>query len=99
MARLNSNRRGRLLGRLAATALLAIRAAMPAHAGTATVYNLGTLGGSISQGNAINSNGQVAGSSQAAGSTVYHAFLYSGTAGSGGAMADLGTLGGAESDG
>jgi probable HAF family extracellular repeat protein len=42
----------------------------------------------------INASGQVAGYSQAPPNGSYHAFLYTGTPGGGGAMADLGTLGG-----
>jgi probable HAF family extracellular repeat protein len=52
--------------------------------------DLGTLGGSASSGNAINSLGQVAGSSGLAGNTVVHAFLYIGTPGAAdGQMIDL----------
>src|SRR5436190_1153250 len=67
--------------------------ASPAH-GAAMIYNLGTLGGSISSGYAINDAGQIAGSSTVTGSTPYHAFRYDGTPGSGGVMRDLGTLAG-----
>jgi probable HAF family extracellular repeat protein len=57
--------------------------------------DLGTLGGGSSLGGAINNLGQVTGRSDlSAPSIQYHAFLYTGTPGSGGAMADLGTLGG-----
>ena len=61
--------------------------ALQAVAAPPTIYNLGTLPGTYSQGYAVNDRGQVAGTSG-------HAFLYIGTPGSGGAMADLGTLGG-----
>jgi probable HAF family extracellular repeat protein len=66
-----------------------------------TMADLGTLGGTNSAGYAINASGQVAGSSNFTGGTVFtrHAFLYSGTPGSSGAMADLGTLGGRSSSG
>jgi probable HAF family extracellular repeat protein len=47
---------------------------------------------------AINNRGQVTGSSSTAGDAE-HAFLYTGTPGRGGAMADLGTLGGTYSYG
>jgi probable HAF family extracellular repeat protein len=52
------------------------------------MQDLGTLGGSMSQANAINSFGQVAGNSTTAGDQVYHAFLYDGVQ-----MEDLGTIG------
>src|SRR5688500_3449046 len=60
------------------------------------IYNLGTLAGSddSSQGFAINATGQVTGESFVLFEPLGHAFLYSGTPGSGGAMVDLGTLGG-----
>ena len=54
--------------------------------------DLGTLGGVDSHGLAVNVNGQVAGDSRITGRATSHAFLYTGTPGSGGAMADLGTL-------
>jgi probable HAF family extracellular repeat protein len=44
-----------------------------------TMRDLGTLGGTSSQGWGINSRGQVAGYSQRPGSAVQHAFLYDGT--------------------
>jgi probable HAF family extracellular repeat protein len=52
---------------------------------------LGTLGGTISYGIALNSGGQVAGFSTTVGAGVYHAFLYTGTPGAGGQMVDLNT--------
>src|SRR5436190_1149686 len=67
-----------------------------AHA-TATIYNLGTVGGTQSQGFGINATGQLAGWSYPSGADVQHAFLYSGAPGSGGSMIDLGTLGGTDS--
>jgi probable HAF family extracellular repeat protein len=72
----------------------------PGGAGGAMV-DLGTLGGTFSNsfGRAINDAGQVAGYGDPAGGSDYHAFRYTGTPGSGGAMADLGTLGGLESHG
>ena len=65
--------------------------------------DLGTLTGKLaSQGLAINDVGQVvgcSGNSLDTTDTTQHAFLYTGTPGSGGAMADLGTLGGTYSVG
>jgi probable HAF family extracellular repeat protein len=65
------------------------------------MVDLGTLPGmTYSQGLAINDVGQVVGYSGNSGTdTTRHAFLYNGTPGSGGAMADLGTLGGTYSVG
>src|SRR5579859_2240231 len=54
--------------------------------------DLGTLGGSYSQGMAINALGQVAGGSLLPDNS-FHAFLYSG-----GQLTDLGTLGGTYSN-
>jgi probable HAF family extracellular repeat protein len=59
---------------------------------------LGTLGGPESFGAGVNASGQVAGQSMTA-NGASHAFLYTGTPGSGGAMVDLGTLGGDYSTG
>jgi probable HAF family extracellular repeat protein len=59
--------------------------------GTPSLVNLGTLGGSTSWGNSVNSSGQVAGYS-ATSTGDHHAFLYSG-----GSMTDLGVLGGSYS--
>jgi len=66
--------------------------------------DLGTLGGESSAGYAINSSGQVAGTAGLPPapdfSETIHAFLFSGTpGGGGGAMADLGSLGGDWSEG
>jgi probable HAF family extracellular repeat protein len=54
-----------------------------------TAVDLGTLGGSMSVGNALNNSGQVAGSAALAGDGEFHAF-----ASSGNNLSDLGTLGG-----
>jgi probable HAF family extracellular repeat protein len=54
-----------------------------------SLTDLGTLGGIDSAANAINSSGQIVGTSELAGSQVVHAFLYSE-----GTLTDLGTLGG-----
>jgi len=69
-----------------------------AHAAPGDIFNLGTLGGTHSNGHAINDAGQVAGASSKLGDAAGHAFRYSGTPGSGGAMVDLGTLGGVLSE-
>jgi len=60
----------------------------PAHAApkTGSITDLGTLGGIMSRGNAINDQGQVVGASATA-AGVIHAFLYQH-----GTMVDLGTL-------
>jgi probable HAF family extracellular repeat protein len=51
------------------------------------MQDLGTLGGTLSGGLAINASGQVTGWSFIAGSKAYHAFLYSN-----GHMTDLNSL-------
>jgi len=56
------------------------------------MVDLGTLGGTGSFGRAINDSGQVTGNS-ATTEAATHAFLYTGTPGSGGHMDDLGALG------
>ncbi|HYL72441.1 MAG TPA: hypothetical protein VEY89_14165, partial [Candidatus Dormibacteraeota bacterium] len=56
------------------------------------IYNLGTLGGSVSSGNAINNLGWVLGNANLAGDQATHATVWIG-----GVKADLGTLGGANS--
>ena len=57
------------------------------------MHDLGTLGGTHSDGHGINASGQVTGYSRTTGDAAYHAFLYDGT------MHDLGTLGGTDSYG
>ena len=56
-----------------------------------TLHDLGTLGGTFSDGIGINASGQVTGFSNTTGDAARHAFLYDGT------MHDLGTLGGTDS--
>ena len=43
-----------------------------------TVTDLGTFGGTFSQGQAINTAGQVTGIANTAGDAAFHEFLYSG---------------------
>ncbi|MEX2306134.1 MAG: PEP-CTERM sorting domain-containing protein [Pirellulales bacterium] len=61
-----------------------------------TVTDLGTLGGSLSQGFGINASGQVAGWSYTIEDAAIHPFLWTPTTpgGAAGTMIDLGTLGG-----
>jgi probable HAF family extracellular repeat protein len=77
-------------------AALAVTPAAQAASGTDgpafTVYNLGTLGGSTSSGNAINPLGWVLGNSNLAGDQVTRAAVWID-----GMQFDLGTLGGANS--
>src|ERR1700760_1222610 len=54
--------------------------------------DIGTLGGTIVSGSALNASGQVVGFSTTTGNRARHAFLYSN-----GTMQDLGTLGGTTS--
>jgi len=80
-----------LLTLLLAIFLLAgIASAAPSY----LVTDLGTLGGSGSEGSGINNSGQVTGDSWITGDVADHAFLYDGTT-----MHDLGTLGGSYSAG
>ena len=85
------------LFRSAAFAALAIGAALAGAAWAApfpsyTVYNLGTLGGTQSSGNAIAPAGQVLGNSNPAGDLTTLATIWAG-----GGQASLGTLGGPNS--
>jgi probable HAF family extracellular repeat protein len=57
---------------------------------SSTQTDLGTLGGATSTAKDINDVGQITGASETAGGAT-HAFLYTGTPGSGGHMIDLGT--------
>ena len=66
-----------------------------------TMHNLGSLGGTESDGSAINASGQVSGSSLTTADAAYHAFLWKPSTpnGTSGTMHDLLTLGGTESFG
>src|SRR5262249_24679100 len=82
-------------GAVAAVALAGIALApSPASAAPPVIYDLGTLGGTNSYGNAVSDSGQGAGDSQIPGDSTHHAFRSDGTPGAGGVMRDLGTLGG-----
>jgi probable HAF family extracellular repeat protein len=59
-----------------------------------TITDLGTLGGTTSMANAINSSGQIAGTATTAGDAASHAVRYVS-----GSLQDLGTLGGTSSFG
>src|ERR1700730_8555199 len=52
-----------------------------------SMIDLGTLGGTYSEGHAVNDSGQVTGEATTTGNTARHAFLYSG-----GSMIDVGGL-------
>jgi probable HAF family extracellular repeat protein len=69
--------------------------------GSSLISDLETLGGVDSLAYAINESGQIVGASEIRPGDRYtiHAFLYTGTPGNGGTMADLGTLGGSSSRG
>src|SRR3954468_12922134 len=72
-----------------------------ANSSSGTKTDLGTLGGSQSFGNALNSSGQVAGESAITGNVADHAFLWKPATpgGATGTMYNLGTLGGTNSHG
>ena len=78
---------GRMLKVFMTTAVLVLALATSAMAYW-TITDIGTLGGSNSEGEAINNSGQVTGYSSITGIAATHAFLYS--AGKG--MQDIGTL-------
>jgi probable HAF family extracellular repeat protein len=93
------NASGQVVGE-AETASFGYRAFRTSGDGGAMV-NLGTFGGDFSSAKAINDSGQVAGGAtyapDGANPPVTRAFRYTGTPGLGGAMVDLGTLGGPDS--
>ena len=74
-----------------AAVLVGARASFSAATQKFTIKDLGTLGGTWSEGRAINDEGWVVGMSDIGGG-VYHAFLWKD-----GHMTDLGTLGGTTS--
>jgi probable HAF family extracellular repeat protein len=78
-----------------ALAALACALLLPAVclAASYTIIDLGTLGGTQSDGIGINASGQVTGYATIAGDAAQHAFMYDGV------MHDLGTLGGTNSTG
>ena len=71
---------------------VALASAHPAHAAEFTVTDLGTLGGPRSSAFGLNESGEVVGESDTAEPDVSRAFIWSG-----GAMKNLGTLGGPRS--
>jgi probable HAF family extracellular repeat protein len=75
------------LSPLAALLMSAATVAQTPSSPKYTIVDLGTLGGTMSLGSAINEAGQVTGSSFLAGDTWIHAFRWDGTT-----MTDLGTL-------
>src|SRR5262245_24573178 len=74
---------------LVAAPIADVRAQAPAI----TMTDLGTLGGSQSEANAVDADGHVVGTSWTVGDTARHAFLWTAAGG----MVDLGTLGGSSS--
>lgn len=86
----STSSRWRGLGILMALAWAILAAPTIARAVPA-IYNLMTVGGPASFGHGVNASGQVAGYFHNT-SSQQHAFLYTGTPGSGGALMDLGTL-------
>jgi probable HAF family extracellular repeat protein len=63
------------------------------NGGSGVMHDIGTLGGTQSQGVSINASGQVTGDSLTAGDQALHAFMYDGT------MHDLGAVGDRSSNG
>jgi len=78
---------------MALFAALAIPLQLAAQHTRYTVTDLGTLGGTFSEGDGINNRGSVEGKSTLPGDTILHAFLWRN-----GVMTDLGTLGGPNSN-
>ena len=76
--------------------ILLVSLASPAVSQTYQVIDLGTLGGTCSEGKGINERGQVTGSACTAGDATSHAFI---SGPNGAPLADLGALGGTGSVG
>src|SRR5262245_59001862 len=74
----------------AIVAAAALSSAATARGGASSAVDLGTLGGTQSVAVAVNSAGEVVGTSSIAGDAEFHAFAWTRSRG----MVDLGTLGG-----
>src|SRR6185369_11514593 len=86
---MNRNSVHHLRSALCLLLLLVATDSRPCGQNSGTIGGLPTLGGSLSQANAMNASGQITGLSFTSGNLGVHAFLYSA-----GSMTDLGALGG-----